>query len=386
MSGIPLYWKYPFLLRLEDVVPNSYTVLPVLIGNPDAPLYEKLLSYLKLIVEKTTVPQDRSSYNSDHEVIVFYSLGLVSKAIKEPQLLARTAVAYSKRAGFFFRSENDELLINVARKIGIGVIKSVQPPRLLRIVEEERGRKQFGWESLSYGITLTGFIRLVAGRLEQDSSYNLSSQIVHEGLVYVDRRRFTRLLEEACFHYILKTYEDLQPPSTEFLNGIEQLIAEVERYLENVKWWRRSFVKDRGVGEEVSGVVEEAFPPCIKKILSTIKSGGNPSHEERFNLAAFLVNIGYSVDDVLAVFRTTADFDEKIARYQVEHIAGLRGSRRKYTPYSCDRMKSVGACPIQNYCAGGRHPLSAYKHNLKLLKQSTEKSETGGPSSASETQ
>ncbi|WP_448577981.1 DNA primase [Thermosphaera sp.] len=386
MSGIPLYWKYPFLLRLEDVISNPYTVLPVLIGSPDAPLYEKTLSYLKLIVEKTSVPQDRSFYNSDHEVIIFHSLGLVSKAIKEPQLLTRTAVAYSKRAGFFFRSENDELLISIARKIGISAAKTFQPPRLLRVFEDEKGKRQYGWLSLSYGISLTSFVRLVAGRLEQDSSYNLSSQIVHEGFVYVDRKRFARLLEEACFHYILKTYEDLQTPSADFLSEIQPLITEVEKYLENVKWWKRSFVKDRGVGEEVYGVVEEAFPPCMKKILSIMKTGGNPSHEERFNLAAFLVNIGYSVEDVLAVFRTTADFDEKIARYQVEHIAGLRGSRRKYTPYSCDRMKSVGACPIQEYCKGGKHPLSVYKHNLKLLKQSAEKPEAGNSSSTGKTQ
>jgi DNA primase large subunit len=381
MSGIPLYWKYPFLLRLEDVIPNPYAVLPVLIGTPDAPLFEKILSYLKLIVEKTSVPLDRSTYNSDHEVIVFYSFGLISKAIKEPQLLTRSAVAYSKRAGSLFKTENDEVLIDIARRTGVKVFKSVQPPRVLRVVGGVKGRKQFEWESLSYGVSLTAFTRLVAGRLEQDSSYNLSSQIVHEGVVYVDRKRFTRLLEEACFHYILKTYEGLQPPSADFLSGIQPLITEVERYLESVRWWRRSFVKEGRIGEEVSGVVEEAFPPCIKKTISSIKSGGNPSHEERFNLAAFLVNIGYSVEDVLAVFRTTADFDEKIARYQVEHIAGLRGSRRKYAPYSCDRLKSIGACPIQNYCAGGRHPLSVYKHNLKLFKQSANEPETENASS-----
>jgi len=60
----------------------------------------------------------------------------------------------------------------------------------------------------------------------------------------------------------------------------------------------------------------------------------------------------------------------------VEHIAGLRGSRRRYAPYSCDRLKSIGACPIQNNCAGGRHPLSVYKHNLKLFKQSADEPET----------
>jgi DNA primase large subunit len=38
------------------------------------------------------------------------------------------------------------------------------------------------------------------------------------------------------------------------------------------------------------------------------------------------------------------DFNEKIARYQVEHIAGLRGSRTRYKPPSCQTMRSLGLC------------------------------------------
>ena len=68
------------------------------------------------------------------------------------------------------------------------------------------------------------------------------------------------------------------------------------------------------------------------------------SHIENFTIASYMVNKGYGIDEVVDVFKDRSDFDEKIARYQVEHIAGLRGSRVKYKPPSCIRMKTYGLC------------------------------------------
>jgi DNA primase large subunit len=68
------------------------------------------------------------------------------------------------------------------------------------------------------------------------------------------------------------------------------------------------------------------------------------SHKELFSFTAFLVNRGYAVEQILSMLAERPDFNEKIARYQVEHIAGLRGSRTKYRPPSCQTMKSLGLC------------------------------------------
>jgi DNA primase large subunit len=68
------------------------------------------------------------------------------------------------------------------------------------------------------------------------------------------------------------------------------------------------------------------------------------SHKELFTVAAFLVNRGYSTEQILSMLAERPDFNEKIARYQVEHIAGLRGSRTKYRPPSCQTMRSLGLC------------------------------------------
>ena len=47
----------------------------------------------------------------------------------------------------------------------------------------------------------------------------------------------------------------------------------------------------------------------------------------RFAMAAFLLDIGIGEDDLLRMFKAFTDFDERLARYQVEHIAGKHGSK-----------------------------------------------------------
>lgn len=92
-------------------------------------------------------------------------------------------------------------------------------------------------------------------------------------------------------------------------------------------------------------------PPCMDAIINEIKSGGNPSHQARFAVAAYTLRkchdlegkpIEDCVEEVVNLFRTVADFDEKKTRYQVEHIAGLRGGHKFYMPPSCQEMNSLG--------------------------------------------
>jgi DNA primase large subunit len=68
------------------------------------------------------------------------------------------------------------------------------------------------------------------------------------------------------------------------------------------------------------------------------------SHKELFSLAAFMINRGHNKEEILALLAERPDYDEKIARYQVEHIAGERGSRTRYKPPSCSTMRSLGLC------------------------------------------
>jgi len=101
----------------------------------------------------------------------------------------------------------------------------------------------------------------------------------------------------------------------------------------------------------------------MRALLEEALAGKNLSHSARFALASFLLNIGKTVDEIIEIFRAAPDFREDIARYQVEHIAGLRGSKTKYTPFKCDNMRSLGLCRWK--CRGVKHPLQFYRLLLR---------------------
>lgn len=108
---------------------------------------------------------------------------------------------------------------------------------------------------------------------------------------------------------------------------------------------------------------ENLFPPCIQAILRSLVNGENLTHHQRFALATFLLNLNTSVDDLLKIFKYSPDFNERIARYQLEHLAGLRGSKRRYLPYSCSTMKTLNMC---NSECGTRNPLQYVYRRFKL--------------------
>jgi DNA primase large subunit len=126
-------------------------------------------------------------------------------------------------------------------------------------------------------------------------------------------------------------------------------------------------------------VVMEAFPSCIKSVYDRISTGHQASHMGRFALTSFMLSVGMSEEDVFKFFRSVSDFNERMTRYQVEHIAGTRGSRTKYTPPNCTTLRTHGICiSPEPECEKAVNPLVCYKKKLKTLpeKNSTETTES----------
>jgi len=123
----------------------------------------------------------------------------------------------------------------------------------------------------------------------------------------------------------------------------------------------------------------ETWPPCMKAIREKLLAGENVSHFANFALASFLVNIGLKPEEILKLYANRPDFNARVARYQVEHIAGLKGSRTKYMTPSCGTMKTNGLC-VKNgeLCGRIKNPLTYYRRALrKKLKLDKDKAEMG---------
>lgn len=104
----------------------------------------------------------------------------------------------------------------------------------------------------------------------------------------------------------------------------------------------------------------EATPPCVRSWLHELTTTGDLGHYQRVNLVLFLKALGYGVEDCVELFRRYAkDFSERVTRYQVEYLYGLRGRRVDWRPYSCARLTEVGLCMG---CGWRGSPVSYYRY------------------------
>ncbi|MEM1976146.1 MAG: hypothetical protein QW074_08700 [Candidatus Caldarchaeum sp.] len=167
-----------------------------------------------------------------------------------------------------------------------------------------------------------------AGDLLRDVTWKLVNQRLHGGWVYISKTRLTRLVRQHLYTSLHRSFENT-PKVTKIPENLSTVMADVVERLQEIKARQKPL--------KVSG----RTPPCIEAIRQRL---ADASHTENFAYAAFLINRGYSVEELVREFSVRSDFREDIARYQVEHIAGLRGSRVKYRPPSCQTMKSIGLC------------------------------------------
>ncbi len=356
------YRIYPFISDLRAILNTKYPGLRIedVLVNSDSYPFKRSLYLLKTIIGKGYVSPGKGS--SDDEVLTFYALLVGAKTIGDRRLLYRIANAYSKQAYRRLMEEPLTTLVSIARLLGIDARLVDNPPKVIIGVR----KKGFEYYTRPIALPVKQFLRIVSKRLAKDPKYMLVNQILDHGYVYVDKEVFIRMLEEKIYERIIEIYERLEYDP----GRIEEYIEKYREVLNEMKWFEKRIYSE-DLGEKI-GYVPEALPPCMKILVEKLVNGENLSHHERFTVAAFLARIGLDPEAILEFFKNAPDFNEKIARYQIEHIAGLRGSRKKYLPYNCDTMKSLNICPIKDYCEGGKNPLTIYRKNLWRLKKGRE--------------
>lgn len=187
----------------------------------------------------------------------------------------------------------------------------------------------------------------------RDPRWKLVNRDLTDGYLTVTRDELMRLLEEIVRDRVMKGLP---------LEVNESICKRLAEYITPVKSELDVLKARQKV--DLGKIEEGAFPPCIKKMLTQVSGGTNLAHSARFALTSFLLQINMPVDEVIALFNTSPDFDEERTRYQVEHIAGASGT--KYKPPSCATMTTYGNCPGEDeLCKRIRHPLGYYERRIR---------------------
>lgn len=284
----------------------------------------------------------QKSPNDDIEIPSFPIAVMIVAATGDSLIKKRYALAEAKRVSDLLKGERKEKVVEIADNFKWKI----------RPVKDDTSVAPY-----DFALDFKDFLRNATGF--HDKKWKLVNRLVLNGEVYLTKSEASRLLEEEVRRYIEEKVNtkvgSLPPGIMNRINRLKQLSLQ-----------KRGEIR---LEEIPKSAVISAFPPCIKGVYDTILSGRPASHIGRFALTSFLINIGMTVDNVIDLFRSTSDFDERMTRYQVEHIAGVRGSRTKYIPPRCDTLRTHGIChTTDEICKKIRHPLAYYRKKLKSIK------------------
>jgi DNA primase large subunit len=341
--------KYPFLketarylspldLQMEDLTsPDMHKIL-------DRAMERVTSAITDLTVRPLNGEQGTYFKDLQKEMLSFPVAIMLVSATDNSFIKKRYALAEAKQATSTLCLETKELVLNIAL--------------------------DFDWKiALSPSGSVFDFVLYFSDFLQNASRINaaawkLVNSTLSEGNVYLNKRDVTRLLQEAVKRRIKKRFSNI---------SIDKYPFEISELAEKLNALAAEHAEPVETGfPEV--VVQDAFPPCINALYDAVSKNHHLSHMGRFALTSFLVNIGMSAESVTELFKSFSDYNERLTRYQVEHIAGERGSGTKYSCPQCSILQTHNVCKNRDaLCKHSYHPLKYYKNKSKTTHQNQSK-------------
>ncbi|HLI46781.1 MAG TPA: hypothetical protein VKU94_06260 [Geobacterales bacterium] len=319
--------KYPFLDSLKDFLRLNDFKIEDLLKQPNEVL-NAAIEKIKSLAEK----KSESVYPPDIEIKRFVlSMYIVSHL--GSFYIERFAERESKKLSKLLKEEDSEEIFKIAR--------SLISARIRRI---ERRTKDPKFPTLmTYAMPIKDYLKYAA--YLGDYNWSLAFHEIKGGEILLTSRELVRILEEAYRQWIIIKCNEMREIYTP---EIDPLVEHLSKEL--------PLFRTRKFDEKV--VYKGVDPPCMRILISDLKQGKKLSHMGNFSLAAYLRAIGYSVEETLELFKNLPDFKESVARYQIEHIYGLRGARKAYSVPSCLTLKAANLCfPESPGCDNIKHPL-----------------------------
>jgi len=331
------YRKYPFLkeaakylkfsnLRIEDLASAE---LEQILKRAEERLVEAIL-YAK-VTRNTHIDEDV-------EILSFTVAIVLATATQNSFIEKRYALAEAKQANEDLRLEPTDKLTKIAQSFEWKLSLNNDP--------------KIGYE---FKLAFPDYLRNTSHLRE--TKWKLGSRILAEGDVYLATNEVARLLSEEVRRYIEKRTE------TKNLPKFPPKISEAAERIKTLSIEKIGKTDLEGFPKTID---QTGFPPCIQALYNAFSSGRHLSHIGRFTLTSFLLNVGMPPEKVIELFKNISDFNERMTHYQVEHIAGERGSRTRYTTPKCDTLSTHGVCiSPDDLCKKVRHPLGYYRKKAK---------------------
>ncbi|MEM1552823.1 MAG: DNA primase large subunit PriL [Candidatus Bathyarchaeia archaeon] len=324
--------KYPFLKEAAEYVKT----LDLKIEDLASPEFSQILERAEERVEEAILYTivTRKTRNEEIEILSFPTAIMLAAATQTPFIKRRYALAEAKQAYNNMKNEPPEKILAIANNFQWKITTNTE-----------------AYVPYQFKLHFTDYLRNTTNLKEK--KWKLVNRLLKDGNVYLTINETARLLSEEIRRHIEKRLEVKDLPE------FPQKIAETVEKIKSLTLEKVSRAEIEGIPKTLK---KDAFPPCIKALYDTASKGRHISHIGRFTLTSFLVNIGMPTENIIDLFKNSSDFNERLTRYQVEHIAGERGSRTRYKPPKCDTLKTHGLCTEPDEtCRKVSHPLTYYK-------------------------
>jgi len=198
--------------------------------------------------------------------------------------------------------------------------------------------------SINYSVNLDNFLipfeEYIKAKIYSEKD-KLTNQYVYNGFVYLDK---TKIINFIARYVASKVLENL-PFS---IAGVPEQLTKIANELDEM-----FKPKIKKYDLNIKSVNTNNFPPCMQKIMQEMLEHGAPNHMARFYFATFLFTLKMDFDSVLNIYKESSDYDERIAKYQLERV-------QKYSCPNCDTIKSMGLCFPDDFCQNIKSPFGYY--------------------------
>jgi DNA primase large subunit len=327
--GVEDLAKYPFLEEAGDYFRQRGFSLND-ISQPD---FEIVIERAKNRVLDAIHRREVSSNIGDPEVeLLSFPVALMMvKATGLDHLVSWFSHTEAVRTEKLLENEREELVVQI--------FKHILKINLVAVTADDNDGAS-DLHTFDYKIPLMEYLKR-ASQFHQ-LEWKLVNRVVSNGYVYLRTHEMIRLIRQEIDGMIRARLNTLPVP----------------RLPSNLK----AIVKDLAARSPappkiVSIIAPDKYPPCVTTAQAMLEKGENLPHYARFLLTTYLVAAGRTVDEIIQMYSGSPDFNERITKYQVEHIAGLRGGRVKYRPPSCRTLATHSFCFKVKECNDIRNPL-----------------------------
>ncbi len=322
--GIQDLAKYPFLAEAGEYLRDTGLNLEQLGHDDWKPIIEK--AYGRIIVASSgqIYGSDSEKNDFDSDLLSFIVAIILLKSAGIPTLTRRFSLAEARRAEKYLQQD-----------LWTNREKNLELP--LKIIQELFGVK-VSIENDEFVIMVPDYLKRAVHFHEKE--WKLVNRRVTNGLVYLTAHETVRLIRTELGEYINSKIQSINISSIpeSFKERVNDLASLAKKFSD-------------------AQYVSSEYPPCVKHAIEVLEKGENLPHSGRFLLATYLLSKGQSVDQIAPLFKNAPDYNEKITRYQLEHISGSSGSGTKYQCPSCEKLRSENLCFATPDCEGIINPI-----------------------------